>query len=133
MPTSHRNNGLMWASAPTKPINYHLLKEKTCDIRVAQEIIQKNRTLYCLRIMYLRFLTWAERHGIDMSTQQALNMVFAFLVSFLIFIPALIVFVIRKKSLEEIINYIFIYFIYCIIKIIKMICPPKTNIHWSLR
>ena len=31
---------------------------------------------------------------------------FAFLVSFLIFIPALIVFVIRKKSLEEIINYI---------------------------
>ena len=29
--------------------------------------------------------------------------------SFLIFIPALIVFVIRKKSLEEIINYIFIH------------------------
>lgn len=34
---------------------------------------------------------------------------FALLVSFLIFIPALIVFVIRKKSLEEIINYIFIH------------------------
>ena len=33
---------------------------------------------------------------------------FAFLVSFLIFIPALIVFVIRKKSLEEIINYILV-------------------------